>query len=217
MKTLFIETRKKFDESKIDFSALDEIPGKSVSVGATIQYLGLIPVVKRYLEDKGKKVFVKRGPRYSGHVIGCNSSAFDLDADSFLLITDGKFHALNNAIQLDREIYVFDGNVIEKVSKNDIEDQKKRTTAKKKLFLSSEKVGLILSLKSGQRNNAVKTIKKKIEKTGKIVYVFEGDVISANEFENFPQIKIWVNTACFGLALDDKRIINLSDILEYIE
>jgi len=29
-------------------------------------------------------------------------------------------------------------------------------------------------------------------------------------------VKILVNTACFGLAQDDKRIINLSDVLEFL-
>jgi diphthamide biosynthesis enzyme Dph1/Dph2-like protein len=59
-------------------------------------------------------------------------------------------------------------------------------------------------------------VKKNIGKIGKKVYVFEADNINVAEFENFPQIQIWVNTACFGIARDDMRVINLADILEFL-
>ena len=41
--------------------------------------------------------------------------------------------------------------------------------------------------------------------------------INTDEFENFPQVQMWVNSACFGLARDDKRIINLSDVVEFLK
>ncbi|MFA4960837.1 MAG: diphthamide synthesis protein [Candidatus Pacearchaeota archaeon] len=217
MKILFVETRKKIRDSEIDFSVLDKIDGKKISVGATVQYLGLISKVKNYLEKKGKKVLVKKGVKYAGHVLGCNSTAFDVSADTFLLITDGKFHAINNAVQLDREIIVFNGKKLEKIERKEIDEYKKKIVAKKKIFFSSDVVGLLQSTKTGQKNDAVNLIKKKIEKLGKEVYIFESDVVNISEFENFPQIKIWVNTACFGLAMDDKRIINLVDILKYLK
>ena len=217
MRTLFIETRKKFKEDEINFSVLDKLPGEKISIAATVQYLDLIPKIKKYLESLGKIVSVHKGVKYEGHVLGCNSSAFDLSADTFLLITDGKFHGINNAIQLDREVYIFNSKNLEKIDYNTIEDYKKKIIAKKKKFLSSEVIGLIESTKPGQKNSAVKTIKKKIESLNKKVCIFECDNIDTREFENFPHIKVWVNTACFGLARDDARIINLVDILEYLE
>ena len=47
--------------------------------------------------------------------------------------------------------------------------------------------------------------------------MFETNNIDTNEFENFPQIQMWVNTACFGIARDDMRIINLADIIEFLK
>ena len=215
-KVLNIEARKKFDFDEIDFSLLDGIPNETISVAGSVQYLDLIPLVKDYLEKKGKRVLVKKGAYYIGHVLGCNSSAFDLSADEFLLLCDGKFHAKNNAIQIQKEIYIFNGNSLEKITRQEIEEHNRKTKGKKTKFLSAEKVGLIVSVKEGQNFKGIENIRDKISKLNKKVYIFEADNIDLNEFENFPEIKIWVNTACFGLARDDKRIINLVDVLEFL-
>ena len=215
MKTLFIETRRKFKD--VDLSLLGKLPGKTISLAATIQYIGLIPKVKEYLESKGKKVTLKKSAYYEGHVLGCNPSALDNSADTLLIITDGKFHAMNNAIQLQKEIYVFTTKTLEKIEQKEIDAHNKKTLTKKKKFLASKNVGLLVSTKHGQKQKAISNIAKKIEKSGKEVYLFEANDINTAEFENFPQIQMWVNTACFGLAQDDMRIINLSDILEFLK
>lgn len=214
MEKLFVEARKKFDN--VDYSLLDELEGKKISLAATIQYLDLIPKVKEYLESKGKEVIIKKGAFYDAHVLGCNPNAFDETADTILLITDGKFHALNNAINIQREIYVFTTQTLEKVSQEEIDQYLKKIMGKKNKFLNAEKIGLILTSKYGQKHQQIENVKMKIEKIGKKVYVFETDNIQLSELENFPEIQIWVNTACYGLGLDDMRIINLKDILEYL-
>lgn len=217
MKTLFIETKRKFDESGIRFELLDKLPGETVALAATIQYIDLIPRVKDYLESRGKEVLIKRGAYYEGHVLGCNSSALDKSADSLLMITDGTFHAINNAVQLQREIYVFTTRTLEKIEQREINEHNKRTLTKQKKFLMADVVGLLVSSKYGQHQKGIHSIKERIEKAGKRVYVFESDNINVVEFENFPQIQMWINTACFGLGRDDMRIVNLVDILEFLE
>lgn len=213
---LYIDARRRFDDWKIDFSVLDDLPEGKVSLAATVQYLDLIDLVVGYLKDKGKKVVVKRGAFYEGHVLGCNASAFDKNADVFLLLCDGKFHAMNNAILMDDEVYVFNSKTLEKVEREDIDNYYRRLEGKKKKFLISEKVGLLVSVKWGQNFKAVLAVKEKMEKMGKRVYVFEADNIGVGEFENFQDIGIFVNTACFGLARDDSRIVNLQDVLEFM-
>jgi len=216
MKTLFIETRRKFKDSEIDLYILDKLPGQTISLAATVQYLGLIPKVKEYLESKGKTVQVKKGAYHEGHVLGCNSSALDKSSDTLLLITDGKFHAMNNAIQLQREIYVFTTKTLEKVEQEELSAHNKKTRGKQTKFIAADTIGLLISSKHGQHNNAADKIKEQIEKMGKKVYVFEAGNINTAEFENFPQIKMWVNTACFGLGRDDMRIVNLADVVEFL-
>jgi len=216
MKTLFIEAKKKFSDKDINLKLLDKLKGKTISLAATIQYINLIPKVKSYLELINKKVIIKGGAHYKAHILGCDSSALDKSADTILIITDGKFHAINNAIQLQKEIYIFDTENLFKIKKKEIELHKKKTLAKKKIFLSADIIGILVSTKPGQKNKTPEQIRKKIEKLNKKVYIFEADNINTNEFENFPQIKIWVNTSCPGLALDDKQIVNLIDISEFL-
>ena len=217
-KTLFIEMRRKLTESDIDLSALNKLPGKTISLSAIIQYLDLIPIVKKYLEKQGKKVIIKQGAKYPSHVLGCNSSAFDKSADTLLLLADGKFHAINNAIQLQSPIYIYNTKNIEQISKQDIETENKKTQAKISKFLSYNIIGLIQSAKPGQLHPDIAKLKQKIQNKfpEKQIYIFESDNISIQELENFPQIKIWINTACPGLALDSEKIVNLKDIEQFI-
>jgi diphthamide biosynthesis enzyme Dph1/Dph2-like protein len=215
-KVLFIEARKKFNKKDIDLSILNKLPGKAVSLAATIQYLDLVPIVKKYLESKGKKTVIKQGAYYKAHILGCNSNAFDKKADTLLLLADGKFHAINNAIQLNKELYIYSAKKLEKITKQEINKIKQKTKAKQAKFLSSNNIGLILSIKSGQHYSNIYRVKEKIEKLDKQVYVFQSDNINIGELENFPQIQIWVNTACYGLELDSSNIINLQNILQFL-
>ena len=217
MRTLFIETKRKFKDLEIKYNLLDSLKGKTVSLTATIQYIELIPKVKSYLESKGKKVIIKQGAYYKAHVLGCNSSAFDKSADILLMITDGTFHAINNAVQLQKEIYVFTTHTLEKIRQEEIDTYNKKILTKQKKFLTAKTIGLLVSTKHGQQQKAIHEIKEKIKQLDKKVYIFESNNINTTEFENFSQIQIWVNTACFGLARDDIRIINLTDIAEFLK
>jgi len=220
MKKLFIETRLK--NIKLDFSSIDKLitdeKPKTISLSATIQYLDLIPEIKKYLESKKINVILKQGAFYKAQVLGCQSQAFDKNADILLLITDGKFHAINNAIQLEKEIFIFtpNKNSIGKITKKEIQQELEKIKLKKNKFLNSNTVGLLVSSKPGQHYNNIENIKNKIQKLKKQVYVFQSNNINTDEFENFPQIKIWINTACPGIQRDNNKIINLKDILEFI-
>lgn len=214
---LYIEARKIFGKD-IDLSVLNNLPkqGKTISLAATVQYIGLIPKIKAYLEKQGKKVILKQGSKYQAHVLGCQSQAFDKKADILLLITDGKFHGINNAIQLDKEIYIYNTKTLDKISEQDLDKIKQKTKAKINKFLSFKNIGLLVSTKHGQKHQNIEKITEKIKNKNKKPYVFESDTIDLNELENFPQIKIWINTACYGLALDNQNIINLQDIAGFL-
>ncbi|MFH1521785.1 MAG: diphthamide synthesis protein, partial [archaeon] len=127
---------------------------------------------------------------------------------------DGTFHAINNAIQLQKEIHVFTTRTLEKIEQKEIDAHNKNMLTKQKKFLIAKTVGLLVSTKYGQRQKGIYKIKEEIEKQDKRVYIFEENSINTDEFENFPQIQMWINTACPGLSRDDMRIINLSDIAE---
>jgi diphthamide biosynthesis enzyme Dph1/Dph2-like protein len=218
MKKLFIELRK-IVKKDIDLSPLDNLSGDTISIAATIQYLDYVPIISKYLEKKGKKVLLKKGAFYESHVIGCNPSAFDKKADTLLLIADGKFHGLNNALKLDKELYVFNLMNLEKITSEDLEIYKKKIKAKKVKFLSLNNIGILVSLKVGQNFNSTKPLISKLSKKfpDKNFYIFETDRINTSEFDNFSDIEIWINTACYGLGIDDSRIVNLQDISEFLD
>ena len=105
---IHIEARQKFNLNNVNLNALDKLPIGTISLAATVQYLDLVNPVKDYLEKQKRKVILKKGAYYNCHVLGCNPNAFDKKSEILLLLCDGTFHALNNAIQLNKEIYVFD-------------------------------------------------------------------------------------------------------------
>ena len=215
-KILFVEARKKFNQKEIRFTRLDSLPEGEISLAATIQYIDLIKPVKEYLESKGRKVLVEKGAYYEGHVLGCNPSAFDSSKEVLLLLCDGKFHALNNSLILNKPLFVFNTQTLEQINEEDLNIYKRKKKAKQMKFLREEKVGLIISTKQGQKTKAHKVMKEKIEKAGKRVYLFEADNIDIGDLDNFNDIRLWINTACFGLALDDPRIINFQDIINFL-
>ncbi len=210
-----MEFRKKHN-SKQDFSALDSLEGKSISIAGTVQYLDILPELKKYLENLGKKVLMKKGAFYDGHIIGCNPAALDLKADTLLILADGKFHAINNALRINREVYVFNLTNLEKITRQDLDKELGKIKGKKVKFLSVNRLGLIVSTKYGQNFRGIKSLTDRLYSAKKEVFVFETDNIPIGDLENFPDIPLWINTACYGLALDDPRIVNLQDILELI-
>jgi diphthamide biosynthesis enzyme Dph1/Dph2-like protein len=215
MEKMHLEVRKKFDFDKIDFGLLDGFEG-SVSLGATIQYLELMEKVKEYLENRGVKVIIKKGPVYDGQVLGCNPMALDASLDNILLVTDGKFHAYNNAIKIKKEISVFNGESLEKVTQKEIDKELAKIKGKQSKFLMETVVGLLVTTKEGQHYPNFEKLKKQIEEKGKKVFVFVGDSLSSNELDNFPEIKVWVNTGCYGIGFDDNRIVSLYDLEEFL-
>ena len=74
-------------------------------------------------------------------------------------------------------------------------------------FLSSKEVGIIVSTKPGQEK-----LKKAFELKNKLkdknCHVFLADTIDPAEFENFPFIECWVNTACPRFADEKKGVVN---------
>jgi diphthamide biosynthesis enzyme Dph1/Dph2-like protein len=210
MKLLHIEARKKFDISKLNLKPLDKFT--EVSLASTVQYLDLLPVVEKYLKSKKIKVEIKKGAYHKGQVLGCNPNAFNKESKELLLMGDGKFHALNNAIKLEKEINIFNGEKLEKITKKEIETELKKIKGKQLKYLTSDKIGIIISSKKGQKLKNTSKLKEIFK--NKKIYIFETETINPQEFDNFNYIEMWVNTACPGIERDHPKIINLDNVLK---
>ncbi|MBU2638394.1 MAG: diphthamide synthesis protein [Nanoarchaeota archaeon] len=210
MKTLFIEAKSK---SSIE-GLLDKVEyeGK-IGLITTIQHLHLLPSVKKKLKDSV----------IGGQVLGCdvsNAVKIAKKVDCFLFIGSGNFHPIQAAMKTNKRVIILDlfsGNVSE-VSAEDIEKRKRRIRAGYAHFLNANKIGILVSSKTGQNQmKAAEFLKKSLLKQGKKAYIFVFDTLDFNQLGNFPDIESWVNTACLRMAIEDydkfpKSVVNLSDL-----
>jgi 2-(3-amino-3-carboxypropyl)histidine synthase len=205
MKTLYIEARKKLKLDKEKLKELERMLPNALYVVYSIQYKELAGQVKEELE----KTKTRKITGFS-QVLGC--SELKTTAQAILLIGQGKFHALNLALNSGKEVWIFDNYSINKIEKQEIEKLRNLEKGKYLKLLASNSIGVIVSSKPGQENlNPGFKLKKKLEKKGKKAYIFLADTINTPELENFP-LDVWVNTACPGFSLDSPRVINSSAI-----
>ena len=97
-----------------------------------------------------------------------------------------------------------EAKVLEKQEVEKIQKQQKGALIK---FLSSKEIGIIVSLKPGQ-NKLKKALELKKKIKDKNCHIFIADTINYAEFENFPFIESWVNTACPRFADGKKGVLN---------
>ena len=230
METLFIPAKYKKQLSNEFMKAIvAEIKQKNIGLFTTIQFMEQMNQLKQFLEKNEKNVFIGQ-PDYkailSGQVLGCDVTApksIESKCDIFLYLGSGKFHQLNLAVQTNKQIIQANPitEMISAINQNEIEHFKKMREENLKKALSGKAFGILISTKPGQHNPVLagKT-KEFLESRGKSVYMFICDTINPDETYNFPQIDVWVNTACYRIALDDaenytKPLVNASDLLEY--
>ncbi len=215
MSLLFIPSKLKNLKSNLPNSEIAKLPEK-IFLAYSIQYKELAYNIAEQL--KKQKIHVQKIQQ----VLGCTKLNTKLPV---LLIGQGRFHAINLYLQ-SPIIYKLENNKIIQIPQKEIQTIKtKRKTALMK-FLNAKTIGILVSTKPGQQfqgkvkrrkplgclGHAIK-LKNKLKKQNKQVYVFLSNNIGINQFENF-KIDSWVNTACSGLALDNPKIINFSELIK---
>lgn len=203
MKIMHIHAKSTAD-IKLSETALNALPAK-LGVVTTIQHLHKLDETIAQL-----KAAVK-----GGQVLGCNVDSAKQIADkvdAFLFIGSGEFHPV--AIALGTEKKVFKWNPFTQqlsvVQDEEVEKYKKRRKASLVKFMSSDRIGVLVSTKHGQSriDEALKLASKK----DKEYYVFAFDTLNILDLDNFPFIQCWVNTACPRIADEKPNIINLREL-----
>jgi len=198
---------------------LKKIPSK-IGLISTVQFVDALLVLKKELENLGKEVLIYG----NGQILGCDaSSATKLEdkTDAFVYLGSGKFHPIQVALTLKTKKRIFVLNPLSKefseLDWREVDKFKTRKEVSKAKFLTSNKAGILVSIKSGQSNlkGALK-LKEKFESENKNnfekkAYLFLFDNLDMDQFENFPEIESYANTACPGLALDNK-FVNIRDL-----
>lgn len=219
MKIMMVEGRYR---GEIDLSNLDSdaLP-KKIGLVTTVQFLGFLENVKDYLESRGKVVLTDRmRQKYDGQLLGCDSGSAEKlneSVDALLYIGTGIFHPFGAALNTDKDVFCYDpiSAVLSKIDRQSVENNLKKRKSAWIKFLSSENVGVLVSLKPGQ-NNFKKLEKLKMMFNDKKYYVFAFDTLDFFQLENFPFVQCWVNTACSRI-MDDyekfgKPLIDLDSI-----
>ncbi|MFH0831848.1 MAG: diphthamide synthesis protein [archaeon] len=226
---IFAEARRKFSAEEEEDARtavknfLKNNPQlKSIGLTASLQYLGLLPVLTEEFEKNRIKVITSKGnlTRHEAQVLGCDVNAaknIGKKVDIFLLAGSGKFHAVQIADATSKQVFILSGNRIEKLKTEEIEIMKRKRLGAIKNFLAGKEIGIIVSTKPGQENmeEALK-IKNILEKKGRKAFLFIADTININELENF-LCQSWVNTACPALVLDSAKIVNWNEVSKFIK
>lgn len=201
MKQLFIPAKVKSEINKKKISEL-KLP-KSIAIAYSIQYKEVASQIQKILSKNHNITnFIQ--------VLGCSKPKFSKDTKAVLLISSGKFHAISLAFESNLPVYILEADKLRKISEEEINILKKRKTASYMKFLNADKIGILISTKPGQEN-LQKAIALKNKIKNKDVYFFISNEINTKEFENFPEINSWVNTACPRLDFDNS-VINFSNL-----
>ena len=213
MKTLFLPAEADVDIIPVLKKALKVLPD-IVGIVTTAQHLNKLGEAKGFLEENGKKVIV------GGQVLGCNvvnAEKISGKVDCILFIGSGRFHPIGILRKI-RKIVVANpfSNEVKVVDENEIKKiENLRKSALSKFHLA-DKIGVVISTKSGQ---SVKVDRKKLEKKykDKKFYYFACDTLSIDELENFPFVQAWINTMCPRIGYEDllrtrMAIVNLEDV-----
>ncbi|MCF7860861.1 2-(3-amino-3-carboxypropyl)histidine synthase subunit [Candidatus Woesearchaeota archaeon] len=198
MELLFLNAQTKLRAPpKIDTKLLP----KKIALVAAIQYIPLLQQVRKILETEGFDIEVpKLSSDTPGQILGCDNLVSDR---AVLCIADGNFHP--TAIRSEAYIMHPDGRIAP------LEPKTNRQKAAYVKFLSSDRIGVLISTKPGQ--NHIEVAENKIlerKYPNKRFYYFISNQIG--DMTDFNFIDCFVNTACPRLADDkfQKPILDIS-------
>lgn len=203
MKKLFITSKSNsvVDLSKINLSKFP----KKIALFYSVQFEEQAKKLKNFLS--GKKEITS-----FSQVLGCSFPKLDKNTEAVLLVGSGKFHALSLAVNYTLPVFILQNNSVLEISREEIAKFQQKQKSHFMKYLNSDKIGILISTKPGQQN-----LKKAFEfsdKLSKISYLYIGNEINSSEFENFPEIECWVNTACPRLDMNN-FILNFSKISKH--
>lgn len=203
---------------------------KVIALYAAVQFSSKLDNVIRQLGQSGVKVITSQPARTDSQyqILGCDNYEDSLglpeEPDIFLYVGDGQFHP--RALLLSQKDQP---RLKEVICYDPIEDRHtvldeqnilrilKKYKASLIKFLSSDVIGVVATTKPGQEqlDQGLLLPKKFADKQ---VYFFVDNNINPADFENFPFIQIWVNTACPRIGFDDAAnmegsMININDAL----
>ncbi len=191
---------------KKEFGKLNDY--QKIGLVGSLQYINKIPEIKKYLEKRGKKIFVAEveGVKYPGQILGCRLKAgkvIENKIDAFLCVSAAKFYGLGLMLSTNKPVLTLD---VERKEITDITHETKRIQKiiawNKSAFKDAKRIGLLVSFKKGQLvlPYAIKNyLEKKLKKE---VYILAGDEVTPEKIMGL-KLDFLISTLCPRIGTDD--------------
>jgi 2-(3-amino-3-carboxypropyl)histidine synthase len=208
---IFVDARSNMDVRRSIESAMSFLKRYNrIGLVTTAQHLHLLDEIAGFLEENGKKIITQTGiGTIRGQVLGCNfSSIKKLDADAFLYVGSGNFHALGIKLFTNKPVVIADPYLGEAREIDKFADRILRIrSARIAKAMDAERFGIIVSSKKGQsRLELAKSIKNMLKEEGKEGYLLLLDDVSPDILLPFMDLDAFIMTACPRIAIDDSKM-----------
>ncbi len=215
-KTVFLPANMRFEIEKI-VPHIQKLPA-CVGLITTLQYTHQLKDIHDLL------AMHKKTSVLLGQILGCNQelAARRSDFDAFFYIGSGRFHPIGVSHEFDKDIYTYNPQTdgFEMLDRKEVIAYEKKLRGLQTKFLSSDSIGVVISVKEGQMNfQSALHLKNKFPE--KKFYLFACNTLDYGELENYPFIQVWVNTMCPRIGTDDyfkvpKGMVNIKDLAPFI-
>ncbi|WP_338600078.1 diphthamide biosynthesis enzyme Dph2 [Sulfolobus tengchongensis] len=212
--TLFINTESTLDISDNALFQLEKDLGKydgmKISLTATLQHVRLLSKVRNFLESKGYEVIIGKPSSkfmFDGQILGCDYKAAEVNADIYVILSGGMFHALGLGLSTNKPTIKLDPylqkseditNEVRKILK--IRYGKILEAIDKRTWI------IIQGIKVGQnRPMMVKYFYEELTKKGYDVFIVTNKVLTKEVLRNIDRnyIDVFLVTSCPRLPIDD--------------
>lgn len=184
---------------------------RRIGVGLTVQWLDFLNELLTGLRNLGFEPYVGEPEgvlRYRGQVLGCSYNPLLKLEDSVdcYLVIGSVFHGLGLALQTRKPTYAGDPHT-QKIVK--LEEHVKNLLKSRysyiQKFKNAKRIGILLSVKPGQRRvRLAMKLKKMIEEAGKVSEIVLVDDVREDYVLDLPH-EAFVNTACPRLSIEDQE------------
>jgi 2-(3-amino-3-carboxypropyl)histidine synthase len=207
--TLYVEVRMTADPLEAVEKALPDMNFKRLGLVTTVQHVGFLPKITKFLRSHGVKPLVgKPGIRakYSGQILGCDwGSARSVSdkVDGFLYIGTGRFHPLGVNLATGKGVIMVNPIVRDYERLSRAEDFLSRRKARISRAAAYKKFGILVSTKPGQaRFKLASGLVNDFKRAGLTAHVLVMDEILPEKLDDF-KLEAFVCAACPRIPMDD--------------
>ncbi|MBN2734465.1 MAG: diphthamide biosynthesis enzyme Dph2 [Methanomicrobiaceae archaeon] len=196
-----------FIRQDIDLNSLEQIQDiiedKRVGLVTTIQHVHELDKVSDFLKERGIESVISEGSTrtpYRGQILGCTyEAAKNTKCKEILFIGTGVFHPLGVSLATGARVVAFDP-YMKKALVVDPERLLRQRFAKIEKAKEAEKIGIILSKKSGQKREE---LAERLCSLSDKAYLISMGEVTPDALLNLG-FDAYVNTSCPRLAYDDQ-------------